>query len=534
MAIMPGAAGEGCILAVDAGTSVIKAVLLDRQLRPLGVGRRRMRPLAPQPGWSEVDMETVWQDATAAMRDAVAAAGVAPEAVVGIGVSGCMVGAWLIDAQGRPVRNAILWNDGRTQPLIDRLEAQRPSFMHDIFACSGSVMQQGCTLPLLRWLAEEEPESLGRATAVLGAKDWLRYRLTGQIASDPTESSVAPGDARTRGRSERAIDLLGLRPWRHLLPDPRPSEAIAGHLTAEAAAATGLPAGTPVVTGAGDVAASALGSGSVHPGDACIILGTTCLCCLVVDRPVLEPPDLGLLFCLPGGRWLRAMVNVAGTINLDWALARLKLANEGEAAYEAAEALAAACPPGARGLFYLPYLSSVGIIAPFVEPRARGCLVGLADDHGDGDVLRAVYEGMALSIRDCLDAMPERPTVLRLIGGGARSVLLAQLVADCCDRPVVTLSVEETGARGAALLVAHAIGWTPDLRGGSGLAALEERRFEPRSGLVPLYAEALARYRTLAAALRPWWREASSRSIALQTDCSAEPGTSGSREMGGP
>jgi sugar (pentulose or hexulose) kinase len=515
MGVASSSDGEVCILAVDAGTSVIKAVLFDRRLRPLGVGRRRMRPLAPEPGWSEVDMETVWQDATAAIRDAVTAAGVAPGRIRGIGVSGCMVGAWLIDRAGRPVRNAILWNDARTQPLIDRLEALHPTFMHDIFVCSGSVMQQGCTLPLLRWLAEEEPQSLGRAAAVLGAKDWLRYRMTGSIASDPSESSVAPGDAGARGRSERAIDLLGLRSWRHLLPAVQPCEAIAGRLTVDAAAATGLAAGTPVVTGAGDVAASALGSGSVHPGDACIILGTTCLCCLVVDRPVLDPPDLGLLFCLPGGRWLRAMVNVAGTISLDWALARLKLAEQGDTPYRTAETLAAASPPGARGLLYLPYLGSVGIIAPFVEPRARGCLVGLADDHDDADILRAVYEGIALSIRDCLDAMPERPATLRLIGGGARSAFLAQLVADACDRPVVTLSIEETGARGAALLAAHALGWTGTLADDPGLAPLDERLFRPRPGLVPLYAASLARYRFLTRALRPWWRSDAGRSIDL-------------------
>ena len=233
-----------------------------------------------------------------------------------------MVGAWLIDEQGEPVRDAILWNDGRAQELIDRLSLEHPGFMQTIFRTSGSVMQQGCTLPVLRWLADHEPATLDRAATVLCCKDWIAYKLTGSRQVDPTEASVMPGSAEERGYSEEMIDLFGLRPWRHLFPPVRPSQAVAGELHADAAQATGLRPGTPVVVGAGDVPASAIGLGAVEPGVACTLLGTNILNCLVTASPIYEPYDVGVMFCLPEQRWLRAMINVSGTTSMDWFIAQ--------------------------------------------------------------------------------------------------------------------------------------------------------------------------------------------------------------------
>lgn len=375
--------GPAYVLGLDAGTSVVKAALFDRELRCRAVAAEPMPASQPHPDWSEADPDHLWWRARRVIRRVMEEVEAAPASVAGVGVSGCMVGAWIIGRDGNTVRPGILWNDGRTQPMIDARLAEDPEFMSRIFARSGSVMQQGCTLPLIAWLAKHQPETLAEARAVVGCKDWLRWRLTGEVATDPTEASVAPGDARGRGRCEEMIDLLGVRGWRHLLPEPLPCDAVAGHVTREAADASGLVAGTPVVIGAGDVAASILGAGAALPGTACIILGTTCLIGVTLDHPSFTPPDLGLLFCLPGNGWWRAMVNIAGTTNLDWALATL---GEGGArvAFNDTEASANDVPPGADGLLYLPYLSRVGIIAPFVEPRARGVFEGLEPGHGRG------------------------------------------------------------------------------------------------------------------------------------------------------
>lgn len=246
----------------------MKAALFDRQGRELAVVRRPTPLYSPQPAWSETSMQATWAMAAEAIHALLATGSdgkpLEPSRIAAVGLTGNMVGAWLIDVQGEPVRDAILWNDGRTQELIatELARCEHPGFMQAIFRTSGSVMQQGCTLPVLRWLADHEPETLACAATVLCCKDWIAYKLTGTRQVDATEASVMPGSAEGRGYSEEMIDLFGLRPWRHLFPPVRLSQTVAGELHAEAAAATGLRIGTPVVVGAGDVPASAIGLGA--------------------------------------------------------------------------------------------------------------------------------------------------------------------------------------------------------------------------------------------------------------------------------
>lgn len=483
------------LLGLDAGTSVIKAALFGRDGRQRAAASRRTTVSHPHPAWSESDPETAWAATAAVIRQVLAEAGVDGAAVAAIGVTGAMVGAWVIDAEGRPLRPGILWDDGRSQPWIEARLAQDPAFLSRIFASSGSVMQQGCTLPVLRWLLDHEPEVTARADCVFGCKDYLRFRLTGQRAADPTETSVAPGDARAQGRSEAMLELFGLGPHRHLLPPVLPSEAVAGTVTAEAAAETGLRAGTPVVTGAGDVAASVIGSGGLAAGAACTVLGTTCLNGVVLDAPSFEPPDLGLLFSLPGRLWLRCMVNVAGTSNLDWVLRSLcpDLARDPDP-YAALEALAEAAPPGAGGAVYLPYLSEVGIIAPAVSAAARAQFAGLVPGHGRPELVRAVYEGLAYAIRDCFAAMAERPQAVLLSGGGGRSRFWSQMIADVLGLPVEIPDGGEYGACGAALLAGTGIGWYPSIGDASRRVRTVRRTHRPDPALQEAYEAAWRRY----------------------------------------
>lgn len=500
------------LLGIDAGTSVVKAALFDLAGRDQGVARRRTEVVSPHPLWSETDMEALWQAVAATIRTLVSESGVDPARIAAIGLTGTMVGAWLVDGAGQPVRQGILWSDGRAQPLIDRALVANPDFMRTIYRSSGSVMQQGCTLPVLAWLAENEPRSLDRAEAVLCCKDWVAFKLTGSFGIDPTEASVLPGDNRARTYSDAMFDLFGLRAYRRLFPAVRPSEAIAGVLTKEAAAATLLRAGTPVGVGAGDVPASALGLGAFDPDVACTLLGTNILNCLVSATPLFEPADIGLLFSLPPDRWLRSMVNVSGTTSLDWFVEHFcaeerRHAASGADLYADLEALASASPPGAQGLLYLPYLSDLGITAPFYEPAARAEFFGLSDRHTRGDLLRAVYEGIALSIRDGYAVMPRPAQEIRLSGGGARSAFWSQMIADATSLPVVVPGgTSEFGAKGAALLAGVGVGTYASVSDAVRLAQSEGVRYEPDPETAEVYRARYEVYRMIQHDLRPAWQ----------------------------
>jgi sugar (pentulose or hexulose) kinase len=499
------------ILGIDAGTSVIKAALFDRDFREIVTAARRTQVRTPQPDRAEIDMGEVWAQTAGALRAVTAQ--IDAREIAAVALTGNMVGAWLIDGDGLPVRDAILWNDGRTQALIDRREAEKPGFMAHIFRSSGSVMQQGCTLPLLRWLSEHEPDVLARAARALSCKGWLLYKLTGVMALDPTEASVLPGDTRTRSYSEAMIDWLGVRPQRNLLPAVLPSEAIAGTVSAAAADVTGLAAGTPVVIGAGDVPASALGAGAAAPGDACTLMGTTILNCLALDQPVFEPADVGLLFCLPPDGWLRAMANIAGTTNLDWVVALLygaeqAAALDSRALFALLEDEARRSPPGAGGLLYLPYLSAAGIIAPVVHPGARAQFFGLNPTHGRADLLRAVYEGVAFAIRDGYAVIPADVRSIRLAGGGARSAFWSQMIADVTGRHVLIPEGSEFGARGAAALAAVGLGWYASVGEAVAVYAGQAHAFEPQTDQVRGYEQRYRLYVQLRQQLMAVWDSA--------------------------
>ncbi len=500
------------LLGVDAGTSVIKAALFDRHGSEIASTTRRTQLDNSLPGRCETSMIAAWDAFAGTVRDLLQNAAVDGSRIAAVGVTGTMIGAWLIDAQGQPVRSAMLWCDGRTQPLIGRLQAEHPGFLSEIFSMDGCVLETGCTLPLVRWMADNEPDSLARARTIFCSKDYLVFRLTGSIQIDPTEASGMPGNIRTQAYDDRLFSLFRIEAYRHLFPAIRPSEAMIGEVVPEASAATGLEAGTPVVTGAGDVPANVLGMGAVEPGIALTVLGTNCQSGLVFDHPVFEPPDVGLLFYVPGQRWYRALMNVAGTTNLDWFIDQFctverDAAPSRFALYTTIEQLAAQSEPGARGVIYHPYLSAVGVIAPFVEPAARAQFFGLMPQHRRADMLRAVYEGVVLAIRDCYNALNTPIQEIRFAGGGARSGLWGQILADCMGTRVITPQGTEFGAKGAALLAGVGAGLFTTIADASRSAFRVARRYEPDPRLKPRYDAAYQVYRMIRDDMRPAWRQ---------------------------
>jgi xylulokinase/erythritol kinase len=312
------------------------------------------------------------------------------------------------------------------------------------------------------------------------------------------------------------FSLFGLDGFRHLFPPVVPAEHIAGAITGDAAAATGLRAGTPVIAGAGDVPASAIGLGAVEAGVACTLLGTNILNCLVTDEAIFAPAGVGLLFCLPGDRWLRAMVNISGTTSLDWFAEQFCAAERQGAASPAdlftrLESLARSSTAGANGVLYLPYLSPLGITTPFLEPAARAEFFGLTDQHTRGDMLRAVYEGIALSIRDGYAVLPQAVSEIRLSGGGAKSLFWSQLIADCTGKTVIVPEGTEFGAKGAALLAGVALGWYRSIGDAVAATAGPARRHVPDLANTERYDRLYRVYRLLQQDLRPAWQEAAGR-----------------------
>ena len=490
---------KNLILGIDAGLTRTKAALFDAAGREVAAEGVRNEISRPFPGAAERSMDKAWTDAAKVIRGALAAASARGADVAAVGVTGAMVGVWPVDDAGRPVRPAVLVADTRGQEAIDRAKTSDPNAMDRIFRSDGCVVEPGCMLPTLRWLFDHEPALMARARYVLTCKDWLRFRLTGELAADVTEAAVAPGDARARDRSLEMLRLFGLESRARLFPPVRQSESIGGFVDEAAGAETGLRAGTPVAIGAGDVPCSVIAAGAVEPGMACTILGTTCHNGVVTDEPLFEPPNIGLLFTLPDSLWLRVMVNLAGTPNLDWALRTLfsEIADHRAraSAYAELERIAAKRQAGVDGLLYHPYLSEVGLIAPVVAQGARAQFSGLRASHARADLLRAIYEGVAYAIRDCYEAIGRPIAEIRLVGGGARSDFWSQTIADVAGRPVLVPEGSEFGAKGAALLAGVAIGRSLSVRDAARAAGTVGRRFEPNAKSAAVYAAGFARYR---------------------------------------
>ncbi len=495
------------LLGIDSGTSVVKSVVFDPSGVEIAVARRETPVLTPQPGWSEVDMVALWRAAAETIREVVAVVGA--ERIAAVGISGTACGVWALDADGAPVRNAILWNDGRAAEIIAAWQAD--GTYRRIFEISGNAPFPGYPLSTLRWLHLHDPQTLQRARWLLFHKDWLRWNLTGDIHTDESDVSYFPGDIRARSHSDALLELAGLSTYRDRLPPLLPSQAVAGHVTAEAAALTGLRAGTPVVAGAVDVVASALGGGAQAAGQAVAILGTSFLNSLVTAEPAFVPVESGVQAVMPGGGWLRSVVNTSGTINIDWLVEQLatdeRRAAEvaGDSVYARIEAVIGAVPPGANGVVYLPYLNTAGIVSPFAEPNARGQFFGLAMTTTRADLMRAVYEGTALAMRDCFDAIGQPVAEVVLVGGGARSAFWAQMFADATNRRIVITEGSEFGARGAAILAGVGTGVFPSFAEAVARTVRPARVFTPDADAARMYAAVYPLYQHLYRTAREAW-----------------------------
>ncbi|MFF1811355.1 FGGY family carbohydrate kinase [Streptomyces sp. NPDC058251] len=420
---------------IDVGTSMVKAAAFDDTGRELAVQARPV-DLTLRDGFVEQDMEEVY-GAVVAVLSALTAAVPGPVRLAGL--TGQGDGVWLVDGEGRPVRAAASWMDGRAHELVDQWLAD--GTFEAVFRRTGSAMFPGCPGPLLAWLDRYEPAALDSATTALYCKDMVFQRLTGVRATDVSDASMPFLDPRTRTYDNRVVELLGLAHRRGLLA-PVSDPSATGRARGE-----GLPAGTPIANGPYDLPSCALGAGVTAPGDGLLIVGT-CLASLVGTTELdLTGEPAGLHISTDrAGYWLRAMPAMVGTAALDWVLSTTGVH------HDEVDALLAATPPGANGVRVLPYFAPSGERAPFVEPRLRAELTGVCLESTRADLVRATCEGIGYAARHCLEAAGLTGS-LAVCGGGTRSPAWMRLLADVLGRPLRVME-GEVGARGAVLAAA--------------------------------------------------------------------------------
>jgi xylulokinase len=486
------------ILGIDVSTTATKAVLVDPAGVVAGVGVVEYGFDVPRPRWSEQDPALWWDGARGAVNAALASAGVSGSDVVAVGLTGQMHGLVLLDAAGDVLRPAILWNDQRTSTECDAIRA---AIGRDrLIRITGNDALTGFTAPKVAWVRDREPEIWRRVAHILLPKDFLRLRLTGEYATDKADGSgTLLFDLAARDWSTDLLAALGIDPaW---LPRTYEGPLITGTVTAEAEAATGLVAGTPVVAGGGDQAANAVGVGAVDPGVVALSLGTSGVVFAATDRPLFEPEGRVHAFChaVPR-RWHMMSVMLSAAGSLRWF--RDTVARDVD--FGDLVAPTAAIPAGSDGLLFLPYLS--GERNPHPDPLARGAFVGLTIGHDRRHLTRAILEGVAFGLRDGLDLMVDAgvpmPNQIRASGGGTASPVWRQILADVLGSEIATVDTTEGAAYGAAILAAVGVAWFPDLRAATDAWVRTTTMAAPGPD-ASRYAEIQTTYRDLYPALRP-------------------------------
>lgn len=484
------------IVGVDVGTSVTKAQLIARDGRTTPAHEARSTVYTLPGNRVEQDMDEVVGTVVTVVRAAVEdAAQLDPdEPVEALALTGQGDGVWLRDADGRPVGRALSWMDGRAAPVLDRWTAD--GTVREVHRRTGAGMFPGAAGPLLAHLAEHEPERLAAADTAGYCVDAIVQRFTGVRTVSASDASVPFLDVATRTYDEGALELCGLAPWRRLLPEPAPPGALF-ELLPKVAAELGLPAGLPVSAGPFDIPACGFGSGLREPGDGNLIIGTTLACQVLTSDP--EPPGdepAGMVLATPyPGRYLKVMPAMIGTAGLDWLLKMLGVR------IEELDALLAQSPYGAGGVTALPFLSTSGERAPFVDARARGRLDGLSPLTGRADLVRALCESVAYSARHCLETLGVSAAVTAC-GGGARSGEWGRIFAGVLGRDL-HVREDAVGIRGAAQVAWSALGTPVDTTAGEWGAAQRTVRADPEA--IAFYEDGYAAYLAALASARAAW-----------------------------
>ena len=471
------------IIAFDAGGTAVKAALYDEHGVEHAVAAVGMPPLHPAPGCLERDPEAMWAAVCEVARKVLSSSGVEPPAIAAVGLTGYGNGLFLVDRAGNPVRNAILSPDLRAQKIVARWRAEGSEA--SAVPLTFNTQFAGKPLPLIAWLEEHEPEALRRAARVLFCKDYLRFRLTGEVGLEISDmSSAGLTDQRRRRWAPAALVPFGLGRHAKLFGDGVEPLTIAGAVTTRAAAETGLAAGTPVSAGYADGPAMALGLGATDENLISVIAGTWGLNQLSTRKPSTEGSVAAVIAGPRPGEFVLTDAGPTSASAFEWfvnsVLGRADMSRRGRDALfdfcngELLRARADGAVP-----YFLPYLNG-----RLEQPAARACFIGLASWHGLPEMVRAVYEGVAFEHRGHIDHLlmgRDRPRAARFAGGAARSRPWLEIFAAAIDLPLELSPVTELGALGAAIVAAVCVKLYPDLDGAVAAMTRVEKSHRPRA-----------------------------------------------------
>ena len=493
---------EGLILAHDLGTSGDKATLFTTEGRLVASATAGYDTKYYDNGGAEQEPGEWWRAVVEATARVMA--GRDPRSIAVIGFSGQMMGCVCVDKAGRPLRPSLIYCDQRAveeeRLVLERIEAR------DFYGITGHRVSATYPLPKLMWLKRHEPETYAKTAAMLNAKDYLNFRLTGVLRSEYSDASgTGLLDLEKRAWSERIVELAGLDGGK--LPELVASTDVVGELTSDAAALLGLKPGIPVVAGGGDGVCAGTGVGSVRPGVTYAYLGSSAWIATTTDRPIYDETMRSFVFAhaVPGAYHSCGAMQTAGTA-YGWArknIAAVAEGAEGPDEWERMNAGVLRSPPGARGLVFLPYL--LGERAPRWNPEAKGAFLGLTLEHDRDDLLRAVMEGITMNLAVILDIFRRRLPIaeVTVIGGGAKGEVWRRIMADIFETRILRPDyLEEATSMGAAIIAGVGAGLFKDFSAAERFTRVTER-LEPEEANFPVYRRARALFDECYEALEP-------------------------------
>lgn len=495
------------LLGIDVGTSGTKALIVEPSGKVVASATETYPLYTPKPLWAEQDPADWWDATVGAIRDVIAAAGISASDIAGMGLSGQMHGAVFLDADNSVLRPSILWCDQRTAAECEWIT--KTVGPEKVVELTCNPVLTGFTAGKIIWLRNNEPDVYDKVRKVLLPKDYIRFRLTGAFATEVSDASgTSLFNVTKRAWAWEMLDAIDIpREW---MPEAFESCEVSGKISAEAAAATGLAEGMPVVGGGGDQAAGAVGNGIVEPGIISSTVGTSGVVFAFAEKPVVDPQLRVHTFChaVPG-KWhvMGVMLSAGGSLRwyrdtfgeAESAVARATKRDP----YDVISDEAAAAEPGCEGLIFLPYLT--GERTPYPNPHARGAFFGITLRHTRAHFARAVMEGVAYGLRDSFEILKEMgvPTSqVRASGGGARSELWRQIQADVTGMEHVTINVDEGPAFGVALLAGVGVGIYPSVEDACRSTIRVFSSTTPRARAKRVYAGYYPVYRSLYQALK--------------------------------
>ena len=496
------------LLGIDNGNTFSKAALFDLHGKEVAVANCAADTGYPHPGWTERDMDMLWESTATAVRDVLAESGIQPEEIAAIGNCGHGNGVYLLDKQGRPLRNGIQSMDSRAADVV--AGGEQRDLHAQVFPFTLQTFWPAQPNALLVWLKENEPQNYERVGAILMVKDYIKYRLTGEITADYTDMSGANlMDVRNKCYSRELMALYDLSEVYDALPPLKQSGEVIGEVTPAAAQETGLSAGTPVVGGLFDVDASAIGAGAVNVNQACIVMGSWSINEIITKDPIVDPEIFMTTIFADPELFLTIEGSATSATNLEWFVnqfcseERAEAQKRGVSVYEVCNEEIASLSPESTNIIFHPFLFGSN-----VQPTARAGFYGVGGWHTRVDLLRALYEGVVFGHLSHIEKLRKAGAQIhsaRLAGGGSRSAVWSQMFADMIQVPMEVTDGNELGARGAALSAGIGAGIYSDYAEAVQEAVSVVHVYEPDPASTPVYLARYAEYQRLVDVMKAPW-----------------------------